>query len=71
MKASARKRPPPHHDICVNRFPACRVPMKASGDELAPPKLAESPCPLPLCSRMAVIRMILVRIRRMSRNVNI
>src|SRR5205807_1223117 len=30
--------------------------MNASGDELAPPKFAASPVPIPLWSRMAVIR---------------
>ncbi len=46
-KASARKMPLAHQEIFVNRFPACRIPIKASGEELAPPKLAASPLPFP------------------------
>ena len=37
--------PPPHQLTVVRRFPACRIPISASGDELAPPKLAASPPP--------------------------
>jgi hypothetical protein len=56
MKARPRKIPPPHQLAVVRRFPAWRIPMSASGDELAPPKLAASPPPFPLWSRTARIR---------------
>ena len=50
MNASVRNKPPHHHEAFVSNVPACRIPMNASGDELAPPKLAASPLPLPACS---------------------
>jgi hypothetical protein len=56
MKQRPRKIPPPHQLAVVRRFPACLIPIKASGDELAPPKLAASPVPFPLWSRIARIR---------------
>ena len=48
MKARPRNIPPPHQLMVVRRFPACRIPISASGEELAPPKLAASPPPFPL-----------------------
>jgi hypothetical protein len=67
-KQRNRNTPPDHQLALVNRFPACRVPINASVDELAPPKLAASPPPLPDCKRIAAIRTTLSRKRRMSRN---
>jgi hypothetical protein len=46
-KANPRKIPAPHHVALVRRLPAWRMPMNASGEELAPPKFAASPLPLP------------------------
>jgi len=47
---------PAHHQVAVvRRFPAWRMPMNASGEELAPPKFAASPLPLPAWSRIAAI----------------
>lgn len=51
-----RKIPLHHHVALVRIVPAWRMPMKASGEELAPPKLAASPLPFPDCSRIAAIR---------------
>jgi hypothetical protein len=70
-KERSRKIPVPPQEILVSRFPAWRIPMNASGEELAPPKLAERPWPLPLCRRMAATTTRLVRIRRTSRKVYI
>lgn len=56
-KDRPRKIPPDHQLILVRRFPAWRIPMNASGDELAPPKFAASPVPFPACSRMPAMRM--------------
>lgn len=53
--ASPRKTAPPHQLTLVSRFPACLTPISASGDELAPPKLAARPPPFPLWARMAPI----------------
>ena len=48
---------PAHHQVALVRIvPAWRMPMKASGEELAPPKFAASPLPFPDCSRIAAIR---------------
>lgn len=47
-KARNKKTPPPIQLVLVSRLPACLMPMNASGDELAPPKLAANPPPLPL-----------------------
>ena len=69
MKQSPRKIPPPHQLAVVRRFPACRIPMNASGDELAPPKLAASPVPFPLWSRIARIRTMQSSTRIVRRNV--
>lgn len=56
VNARPRKMPAHHQVALVRIVPACRIPMKASGEELAPPKLAASPLPLPACSRMAPIK---------------
>lgn len=45
--ASPKKMPPHHQLALVKRFPACRVPITESEEELAPPKLAASPPPFP------------------------
>jgi len=68
-KLRARKIPPDHQLALVRRFPACLIPMNASGEELAPPKLAARPLPFPLCSRTAAMRTIQSRISRVRRNV--
>jgi hypothetical protein len=62
-----RNAPPPHQLALVSRLPACRMPMKASGEELAPPKLAASPPPFPLCRRIAPITTTQSMIRRVRR----
>ena len=69
MKQSPRKIPPPHQLAVVRRFPACLIPIKASGDELAPPKLAASPVPFPLWSRIARIRTMQSSTSTVRRNV--
>jgi hypothetical protein len=43
--------------------------MRASGDELAPPKLAARPLPFPLCSRMASMRTMQSTTSTVRRNV--
>jgi hypothetical protein len=45
--ASIRKMPAHHQVAFVSSVPAWRIPIKASGEELAPPKLAARPLPLP------------------------
>jgi len=69
MNARARNTPPPHQEIFVSRLPAWRIPMNASGEELAPPKLAERPPPVPLWSRIAPIRTMLTMMRSTRRKV--
>jgi hypothetical protein len=45
--------------------------MKASADELAPPKLAATPPPFPACRRTAAISTRLSMMRRIRRKVYI
>ncbi len=71
MNANARKMAPPHQLVFVSKLPAWRVPSSESAELLTPPKLAASPFPLPLCSRMAAISTKLSMISRTSRTVNI
>jgi hypothetical protein len=71
MNARARKIPPDHQEIVVNRLPACRIPMNDSGDELAPPKLDAKPPPVPLCIKMAATRTRLSIMSKTSKNVYI
>src|SRR5688572_27060845 len=60
------KTPPQIQLAFVRRLPAWRVPMKASVADEAPPKLAASPPPFPLCSKIAATRMRLSSSRRPS-----
>ena len=69
MKQRPRKIPPHHQLALVRRFPAWRMPIKASGEELAPPKLAASPVPLPACRRIAAIKTMQSMISSVRRNV--
>ena len=69
MSERPRKMPPHHHVIDVSRFPACRVPINASDDELAPPKFAAKPPPFPDCKRTTTISNRASRTRIVSRKV--
>ena len=61
---------PPHHQLAlVSRFPVCRVPRKELAELLTPPNDAAMPPPCPDCIRIAMHRMILSMISRMSRKV--
>jgi hypothetical protein len=66
-KERNRKIPPPHQLALVSRLPAWRVPRSESAELLTPPKLAASPLPLPLCSRMAAMSTRLSIMSRTSR----
>lgn len=66
--ARPRKKPALHQVALVRIVPACRIPMKASGEELAPPKLAANPLPLPDCSKIVAIRTTASMTRIMTRN---
>ncbi len=63
MNASPRKMPAHHHVALVRIVPAWRIPMNASGEELAPPKFAARPLPFPACSRIVAMRISASRTR--------
>jgi hypothetical protein len=67
MNARARKIPAHHHVDLVRRFPAWWMPIKASGEELAPPKFAASPVPFPACNNIVAMRRTESRTRRTTR----
>jgi hypothetical protein len=63
MNASRRNIPPHHQLALVRRFPVCLVPKNELAELLTPPKVAANPCPCPLCSKTAAIKMRLSIVR--------